>query len=85
MTYRVGSKQERRQILLLLTDHLVDSNCTDLEILKQVDRLCRRTWSDINRGWIRWSYYLEKLLGVKEYNDWARQNCNRLKAPEVPD
>lgn len=75
MSYRIGSKQERAQILILLTKQLMDSGCEDLEVLKQVDRLCRRTWSDIDRGWIRWSYYVEKLIGSQEYDKWATQNC----------
>lgn len=79
MAHRINSKEERAEILVLLTKQLVDTECVDLEILRQVDRLCRRTWSDIHRGWVSWSYYLDGILGGQEYSDWARQNCDRLE------
>lgn len=75
---RIGSKEERVGILQLLTRALIVNQCSDLEILKQVDRLCRRTWSDIHPGWVMWSYYLENLLGSEAYSDWARINCGTL-------
>lgn len=76
---RINSKAERAEILVLLTKQLIETKCTDLDILKQVDRLCRRTWFDIHRGWVRWSSYLERVLGGPEkYNEWAKINCAGL-------
>ncbi len=76
---RINSKQERAFILGILTRSLIESNCKDLMILTMVDKLCRRTWEDIHPGWIKWSYYLENLLGTK-YKEFARANCLAISA-----
>ena len=81
------NKKDRKdlgEILVDLTHELINNKCIDMNILKHVDRLCRRTWSDIHYGWVQWSYYIAVLLGPKEvvsngdftaYEKWAEENC----------
>lgn len=76
---RLNSREERAEILVLLTTRLIGTGCVDIEILKQVDRLCRRTWPDLHSGWISWAYYLEFHLGAELYGVWARENCMPVK------
>jgi hypothetical protein len=64
------------QVLLELTVHLMDSKCTDLATITLVDKLCRRNWHGTHRGWMRWAYYVEGLLGSREaYNAFAKADC----------
>lgn len=72
---RIGSREERSEVLVRLTQHLIGAECKDLGILTEVDKLCRRTWGDIHRGWVSWGFYMERLLGREEYSDWAKANC----------
>lgn len=78
MKFRLNSKEERSVILVSLTNKLMDSGCSDIETLTEVDKLCRRTWPDLHPGWIRWAFYIEKLIGIEEYKSWARNNCQPL-------
>ena len=72
---RAGSKEERAEILVRLTTRLIDTKCSDFVVLTEVDRLCRRAWGDVHRGWVRWSHYMEGLLGQECYDEWARANA----------
>lgn len=72
---RLNSKEERAEILVQLTRQLAEILCKDIEVLTQVDRLCRRTWHDIHPGWIAWASYMEGLLGTEKYQAWAKKNC----------
>lgn len=78
MKLRVGSREERAEILVLITKQLVKSECRDMDLLSNIDKLCRRTWGDLHPGWITWAYYLENLLGEENYREFARNNCSAL-------
>jgi hypothetical protein len=75
---RIGSKEERSLILDQLTQSLIAAKCTDLDTLREVDRLCRRTWDPIHRGWVLWSHYLEGIL-AGAYLEWVRSNCRKVE------
>jgi hypothetical protein len=74
---RLNSKEERGELLIALTNALIRNECKDLEILTLVDQLCRRTWSDIGRGWVIWAYYMENFLG-DGYDEWAKANWLKI-------
>lgn len=77
-------KHDLGEILIDLTQKLISDKCTDMVFLRIVDKLCRRIWTDIHPGWVRWSYYIAILLSSKEkvsegdfsaYEKWAEENC----------
>lgn len=78
---RIKERKELREIALSLSKRLMDTQCSDMELLTQCDRLCRRTFGDVDGGWIRWAHYVEtKIFGEdrEKYNAWVKVNCEAI-------